>query len=638
MKYLPLAAVLLALGHATIGQAQTNVFWIGGPAPEGWNDNSNWQLEAGSGNFIPQADGNFSDHAIIANGTTATLTSAASFDVGEVQLGGLTLDSASDYGSGTLEISGSGSLSVIDNGTTSGNVNIGRVPNGGAGLGATMGDSQQGSLTISGNGSLNVANRFFLERRNNANPQLMLSDSATVTVGGDSDLRGTARLTGPNVSYTTDTLQFGGQLRLVSEITQVGGAATHSAIQVTQGATLNAGSVIVPEFTSAPLGGEVYTLVDAASIINNGVGLDRSNVSLAAGQRLSLSVDRSGPTDLLNLSVDRVLTLTANRETGALRIDNFNGIGIAIKGYSVASPSASLDPSDGVWNSFDDADVNGGTWEEANATANALSELNLTSSRSFGGSTNASLGSAYATNNSRFGAQAADDLSFTYQTTGGETVTGNIEYEGAFNTLVLRVDPTTGNAVVENDSQFTVEINGYSVSSGAGVGLGSLLTSWDSLDDQNASGWEEANASTESLSELNLAGGLSLAPGANFALDGLWDTAGNRDLGLTFSIRGASSAGDFNDDGVVDAADYTVWRDNEGGDAAALNGNGTGGATVGASDLQLWRDIYGSLALTGAVPGVVVYEALATATAVPEPTSAWLLGLLAVTLVRQQRS
>ncbi|MEO0530025.1 MAG: hypothetical protein AAF266_05525 [Planctomycetota bacterium] len=622
------AALLLALGLGTMGHAQTDVFWIGGPAPEGWNDNTNWALEAGAGNFIPQADGTFNDQVIIGNGATATLTSAASFDVGEVQLGGLTIDTGTDYDTGTLDISGSGSLSVINNGVTSGDVIVGRVPNGGAALGTTIDDAQQGFLNISGNGSLSVANRFFVERRNNADPLVTLRDNASVTVSGDSDLRGTVRVAGPSVNFTTDTLQWGGQLRLVPEITQVGGGASHSPIQVTQAATLNAGAVIAPEFTSAPIGGEVYTLVDAASIANNGISLDTSATSLAPGQRLSLSVDRSGPTDLLNLSVDRVLTLIANRETGALTLENFNPTGITINGYSVGSPSASLDPSNSAWSSFADTGVNGGTWEEANPTNNALSELNLTSSRTFGGSSTVSLGAAYQTNTSRFGARSADDLTFTYQTTSGETVTGNIEYEGRQNTLVLRVDPTTGNAIVENDSLFPVEINGYSVGSGTGAGLGSLLTNWDSLDDQNVTGWEEANPSTEALSELNLADGLALAPGATFALDGLWDPSGNRDLDFSFSIRGASSAGDFNDDGVVDAADYTLWRDNEGGDAAVLNGNGSGTATVGAADLQVWRDNYGALALTGAVPGVVVYEAIALATAVPEPTSAALVVLL----------
>ncbi|TWT29766.1 Autotransporter-associated beta strand repeat protein [Posidoniimonas corsicana] len=51
--------------------------------------------------------------------------------------------------------------------------------------------------------------------------------------------------------------------------------------------------------------------------------------------------------------------------------------------------------------------------------------------------------------------------------------------------------------------------------------------------------------------------------------------------------------GDFNNDGMVDAADYTVWRDNLGQDDGALNGNGTGTGTVVQADYNLWRSNYG---------------------------------------------
>ncbi|MEN1678980.1 MAG: glycoside hydrolase family 30 beta sandwich domain-containing protein [Planctomycetota bacterium] len=56
-----------------------------------------------------------------------------------------------------------------------------------------------------------------------------------------------------------------------------------------------------------------------------------------------------------------------------------------------------------------------------------------------------------------------------------------------------------------------------------------------------------------------------------------------------------SLAGDFNGDGVVDAGDYAVWRDNFGaGDESALNFSGDGGG-VGLSDYELWRSNYGAI-------------------------------------------
>lgn len=84
--------------------------------------------------------------------------------------------------------------------------------------------------------------------------------------------------------------------------------------------------------------------------------------------------------------------------------------------------------------------------------------------------------------------------------------------------------------------------------------------------------------------------------------------------------------GDFNADGVVDAADYTVWRDNLGGDASALNGNGTGAATVVQADYDLWKANFGGAAIGGAL-----------AANVPEGVSSVLLlvGVLSVAAFRR---
>ncbi|TWT31093.1 Autotransporter-associated beta strand repeat protein [Posidoniimonas corsicana] len=71
------------------------------------------------------------------------------------------------------------------------------------------------------------------------------------------------------------------------------------------------------------------------------------------------------------------------------------------------------------------------------------------------------------------------------------------------------------------------------------------------------------------------------------------------------AVVGGPQAGDFNSDGSVDAADYTIWRDNLGQSDDALNGNGTGDASgnVVQADYDLWRDNYGQ---TGGGGGVTV--------------------------------
>jgi hypothetical protein len=69
-------------------------------------------------------------------------------------------------------------------------------------------------------------------------------------------------------------------------------------------------------------------------------------------------------------------------------------------------------------------------------------------------------------------------------------------------------------------------------------------------------------------------------------------------------VLAAGISGDYNGDNTVDAADYTVWRDNLGQSDLALNGNGSGDASglVVQADYQLWRDNYGSSGILTAVP------------------------------------
>ncbi|MCA9240848.1 MAG: hypothetical protein KDA37_11640 [Planctomycetales bacterium] len=74
--------------------------------------------------------------------------------------------------------------------------------------------------------------------------------------------------------------------------------------------------------------------------------------------------------------------------------------------------------------------------------------------------------------------------------------------------------------------------------------------------------------------------------------------------------------GDYNSDGVVDAADYTVWRDNAGAPAGALANDPTGQA-VGAAQYGVWQANYGA-----------TRSPILTLAPAPEPAGAALLGLL----------
>jgi hypothetical protein len=92
-------------------------------------------------------------------------------------------------------------------------------------------------------------------------------------------------------------------------------------------------------------------------------------------------------------------------------------------------------------------------------------------------------------------------------------------------------------------------------------------------------------------------------------------------LGEIRLVAGAAPGidGDYNNDGIVDALDYTVWRNNLGdANETDINNNGDGGG-VTASDYTWWKARYGNTAGAGA-------GGLAAGT-VPEPGCLTLVGL-----------
>jgi hypothetical protein len=67
--------------------------------------------------------------------------------------------------------------------------------------------------------------------------------------------------------------------------------------------------------------------------------------------------------------------------------------------------------------------------------------------------------------------------------------------------------------------------------------------------------------------------------------------------------------GDFNADGVVDAVDYTVWRNNFGDETeTAISNNGDGLSGVDAADYDIWKATYSDVAGSGGITPIAVSE------------------------------
>jgi endonuclease I len=91
-------------------------------------------------------------------------------------------------------------------------------------------------------------------------------------------------------------------------------------------------------------------------------------------------------------------------------------------------------------------------------------------------------------------------------------------------------------------------------------------------------------------------------------------------LSLSFivDVLAGGLAGDFNSDGLVNLADYSVWRDNL-GSTADLHGNGVNDGVVNSLDYDLWKANFGNMASAASVGGNVT---------VPEPSSYLVLVLV----------
>jgi hypothetical protein len=640
--------VLLAISLEQIAMAQpgpnpvVSTWQLGNPAGSGtgnWNVAANW-----SGGIVPNAG--MEDAAAINGGGTAQINTVIATPAGSVVLGQGTAANES----GTLEIQNGGTLNVVDDpafpadgsvrvgqnagqgvlgGTTTANPNAGtgrlRVLPGGTlnSVSLSLGGTVDSSMTLGGTGA-----------------GMATVNTRTVTLGR------TTRVIGPNVNFTSSGMNAGITFQNASVfIPEITGAA-HSALKTTGNASL--GGTLQADFNGVnPTVGQSWNIVDAASVSGRFASiLPDSGVPLGTAQILNTRTVNGGTNGrLVQMFVQQLPVLTVNRVTGAVTITNPGTTEVPIDGYTIESAGNSL--SLASWQSLEDnAGTAGAGWFEANPSANRLSELRPVGTSMLAGGGSWSLGNSFQPPAPTEFGQNSEDLVFQFNDPITQsTVNGIVQYTGAtnINNLVLFADPATGNVSIRNTSPFAVEIDGYTITSASGA-LNSNPAQWTSLQDQaGVAGpdWFESNLSDNRVSEVRSSGATTLTGNGvtTFNLGGLFETAGAQDLTFEFLLEGNSQpntglvlyqappgvggvTGDFNNNGVVDAADFVLWRN-----GGPLANDPTEG--VQPEDYNVWRANFGRTAGSGA--------GLAAA-AVPEPAT-WTLVVavvLAIAAVRRK--
>ncbi|HYO24534.1 MAG TPA: hypothetical protein VEQ85_06245, partial [Lacipirellulaceae bacterium] len=607
-----LGAALLLAGAA--GRAAgADQLWLGGTAD--FNVPANW-----SETRVPTWSSD--DRAVITNGGTAFVQATIADGPTSVVLG---RDAST---SGTLEVRNGGALTVVGLGSDPSNGNV------------IVGAAGTGTLRVLPGGTLDLFNSAVAAN----NSQLISGNNASnlIVLGGAAAGTATVNTSGATFGGTTQVFRNAvlstnnGPITLTgtsvySPVVAGAGAANIGLLDAGTGAVTLGGS-FRPSFTAVPAVGSTWDVLHGNTIA--GAFASVQPTGLGPGQRVSTSVLPGVTGQNLRMVVDQVLSLQVNRNTRTITLANPGAAPISIDGYAIQSALGLLNRNQ--WTSLDDQNALGGDWlESASSNANQLSELKPTSSGTLAGASSVSLGAAFQPNAAAPFGTTQEDLTFTYAKPDGTVVTGDVTYSGTagINNIVLQVDPVDGKARMKNTSGYTVAIDGYSITSAAG----SLnRTNWTSLDDQNVGDWLESTGSNANkLSELKPTGATTFAGGTTtVSLGTMFTPAAAQDLSFQFLLAGQSTpttgvvvyesflAGnaDFDADGDVDGNDFVRWQRNLGaaGAAATLaNGNANGDGVVNAADLAVWRDQAGSVRPT----------AVAATAAVPEPTAVALIGV-----------
>ena len=385
--------------------------------------------------------------------------------------------------------------------------------------------------------------------------------------------------------------------------------STNSTVNVAEFANLNGNfNIDYSGLTTSPVGGETFTLIDSVGDLND-FGVTITSEGLSPGQVTLFEIVPGGSGNQFRTTVQNQLVLEIDRDTDIATIRNLSPGSITIDGFAIQSALGGIDSS-----SF--TSLGAGWTVSPTGTSTIVSQLNESSSLTLGPGNSAAVGAIHDPLAPSFNIEL-EDYAFTYTGPAG-AIDAAVQYVGTkvHNTVVLKVNPTTGEAAVINESVFGQDLEAFTITSASG--------SLDSAGATAATGdWTVAGSSDSSrITQLQEDGTTLFNNTSLFDIGTIFTGGGTQDLVFEFLLAGTTTLtqgvvvygdivaplpGDFNTDGQVDGDDLTDttegWQDRFGSD-------------LFGSDFLTWQRNLGS--------GVPLGAAV---TAVPEVASLWLMVL-----------
>jgi T5SS/PEP-CTERM-associated repeat protein len=517
------------------------------------------------------------------DGTGSTWTNAGDLSVGY-------------QGAGTLEISGGGAVSNVNGVIGSEAGSSGSVSVTGVGSTWTISDSLRvGKLGV---GSLSIADGAAVSSNVAYIGELVGTAASTVNVSGaNSKWIGNVIAMDPSGSATLNVTSGGGVLSYTGIVGRLGGSGTATATIDGPGSTwANNNELVVGHYVAGKLN---VTRGGAASSAGN------ASIGRMAGSTGTVSVVDTGST----FSVNQRLSIGGDAVTGT---DGGSGtLDIGLGGRVIVGRDVTIFPGDTL-------KLSGGTLDAQ--TVNQGSGLfSWTSGTLHVGMFNGNL--------SNPGGKLAPGHS-----AGSTTVVGNYT-QGSAGELEIEIGGlgagstydlvgVTGNAVLGGELQLDL-IDGF-------IPAGS--DTFTVLNSAALFGVFSNVANGGRLPTVDGIGSFLVHYGAGSVF--------NQNQVILRAFELATLPGDYNRNGVVDAADYVVWRKTLGQTGAGLAADGDGNNLVDSGDYAVWRARFG--ASLGVGSGSAGYPLGASAeplsAAVPEPATLVLLTLAVVGWCLPQRS